>query len=286
MARGEDTGISSEIVLMMETNKIYNENCMDTMRRMPDGFVDLTVTSPTYDNLRDYKGYSFPFEEIAKELYRITKKGGILVWVVGDSVIDGSETLTAFKQALHFKEIGFNIHDTMIYSKTFLPQNGKRYNQSFEYMFVCSKGKPNTFNPIKRPYSEKTLQRRKTKYTFNKHRDVENDGREIKEFGLKNDGVTKENVWHYTVGNMQSSKDKIAFEHPAIFPEQLANDHIISWSNEGDLVYDCFMGSGTTAKMSILNNRNWIGSEISEEYVKIAEKRLRPHLMQVKLKLF
>jgi site-specific DNA-methyltransferase (adenine-specific) len=163
----------------------------------------------------------------------------------------------------------------MIYSKTFLPQNGKRYNQSFEYMFVFSKGIPKTFNPIKRPYSEKTLQRRKTKYTFNKHRGADNDGREIKEFGLKDDGVTKENVWHYTVGNMQSSKDKIAFQHPAIFPEQLANDHIISWSNEDDLIYDPFMGSGTTAKMAILNNRKYIGSEISEEYCKIAEQRLK-----------
>jgi len=259
----------------MEINKIYNENCLETMAKMPDNFVDLTITSPPYDNLRTYNGYCFDFENVAKELYRVTKEQGVIVWVVADSVIDGSESGNSFRQALYFKEQGFNLHDTMIYSKTFLPQNGKRYNQSFEYMFVFSKGIPKTFNPIKRPYSEKTLQRRKTKYTFNKHRGADNDGREIKEFGLKDDGVTKENVWHYTVGNMQSSKDKIAFQHPAIFPEKLANDHILSWSNENDLIYDPFMGSGTTAKMAILNNRKYIGSEISEEYCKIAETRIK-----------
>jgi len=260
---------------------LFNESNLDTMRRMPDNFIDLTVTSPPYDNLRAYKNMHdswtpLMWMTVIRELYRVTKEGGIVVWIIGDQVVNGSETLTAFKQALYLKDVGFNIHDTMIYSKTFLPQNGNRYNQSFEYMFVCSKGKPNTFNPIKRPYSEKTLQRRKTKYTFNKHRDVENDGREVKEFGLKSDGVTKENVWHYTVGNMQSSKDKIAFEHPAIFPEQLANDHIISWSNEGDIIYDPFAGSGTTGKMAILNKRKCIMSEISSEYCEIIKKRLEP----------
>ena len=102
----------------MEINKIYNENCLDTMARMPDRFVDLTVTSPPYDGLRDYKGYSFPFEKIAKELFRVTKDGGVVVWVVGDATIKGSETGTSFKQALYFKEIGFNVHDTMIYQKS------------------------------------------------------------------------------------------------------------------------------------------------------------------------
>lgn len=259
----------------MEINKIYNEDCLDTMAKMPDNFIDLTVTSPPYDNLRTYNGYSFDFENVAQELYRVTKEGGIVVWVVGDATIKGSETGTSFRQALYFKECGFNLHDTMIYSKTFLPQNGNRYNQTFEYMFILSKGKPKTFNPIKRPYSESTLQRRKTKYTFKKHRGTENNAREIKEFGIKSDGVTKENIWHYNVGNMQSSKDKIAFKHPAIFPEQLANDHILSWSNEKDLVYDPFMGSGTTAKMAIANQRNWIGSEISSEYCEIINERIK-----------
>ena len=131
---------------------LFNESNLDTMKRMPDNFIDLTVTSPPYDNLRKYKGYSFPFEEIAKELYRVTKKGGIVVWVVGDATMNGSESGTSFKQALYFMSIGFNLHDTMIYRKLNpIPLTHNRYEQAFEDMFVLSKGKPNTFNPIKIP---------------------------------------------------------------------------------------------------------------------------------------
>ena len=133
----------------MEVNKIYQENCLDTMARMPDGFVDLSITSPPYDNLRSYKGFEFPFEDIAKELYRVTKQGGVVVWVVGDATIKGSETGTSFKQALYFKEIGFNLHDTMIYRKSNRPPlNHSRYEQEFEYMFIFSKGKPKCVNLI------------------------------------------------------------------------------------------------------------------------------------------
>jgi site-specific DNA-methyltransferase (adenine-specific) len=240
----------------MEINKIYNENCLDTMAKMPDCFVDLTVTSPPYDNLRDYNGYTFDFEGIAKELYRITKEGGVVVWVVGDATIKGSETGTSFKQALYFIQLGFNLHDTMIYSKSgFKNPSNDRYHQTFEYMFVFSKGKPKTFNPIKD---------RKNKYV----------GVHGGEKSFRDEYGKRFNVWYYANGGNNTTKDAV-FKHPAIFPEQLANDHIISWSNEGDLVYDPFMGSGTTAKMSILNSRNWIGSEISEEYCKIIETRIK-----------
>ena len=254
----------------MKINKCYNENCLETMARMPDGFVDLTVTSPPYDNLRTYNGYSFDFEAVAKELYRVTKQGGVVVWVVGDATIKGSETGTSFKQALYFKEVGFNLHDTMIYAKNnvgmYDPRN-KRYKQSFEYMFIFSVGKVKTYNPIQdKPVKSKIISRphgRKIDGTFRKR---------------KSDIIAKPfqdrfNVWFYFTG-ATISKDKIAFQHPAIFPEQLAHDHIISWSNEGDLVYGPFMGSGTTAKMAVLNKRNWIGSEISEEYCKIIERRI------------
>ena len=105
----------------MELNKIYNEDCLVTMSRMPDNFIDLTVTSPPYDGLRDYNGYSFPFEDIAKELFRTTKEGGIVVWIVNDATINGSETLTSFKQAIYFNEVGFNVHDTMIWRRRTLP---------------------------------------------------------------------------------------------------------------------------------------------------------------------
>jgi len=255
----------------MEINKIYNENCLETMGKMPDNFIDLTVTSPPYDNLRDYKGYSFPFEEIAKELYRVTKEGGVVVWVVGDATIKGSETGTSFKQALYFKEIGFNLHDTMIYYKdSFQKPSHSRYWSCMEYMFVFSKGKPKAHNLIcdrknkqsGKKTSGKTV--RNADGTTSKRKDVL-----INEYGRRT------NVWTYKVGYMKSTSDKIAYQHSAIFPEQLANDHIISWSNEGDLVYDPFMGSGTTAKMAILNNRKYIGSEISEDYIKIIKTRIK-----------
>jgi len=252
----------------MEISKCYNENCFDTMARMPDGFVDLTVTSPPYDNLRAYKGYSFDFESVAKELFRITKDGGVVVWVVGDSTVKGSETGISFRQALFFKDMGFNLHDTMIYEKINpIPQNHNRYEQTFEYMFVFSKGKPNTFNPLKieTKNAGKVFDwgNRKTVLDADqcrRHKDT--DLREVAP--LK----TKGNIFRYTVGGGNTG-------HPAVFPEQLARDHIISWSNEGDLVYDPFMGSGTTAKIAIMWRRNWIGSEISEEYCDIISKRIK-----------
>lgn len=249
----------------MEINRIYNEDCLDTMARMPDNFVDLVVTSPPYDNLRDYKGYFFDFESIAKELYRVTKDGGVVVWVVGDATIRGSETGTSFRQALFFKEIGFNLYDTMIYRKiNYIPLTHRRYEQAFEYMFIFSKGKPKTFNPIMVECKSKGS--KTTGRTFYQKSDQNEPT-----VGHKNTRVReqkqKANVWDLTT-------NAGAKGHPAQFPERLAGDHIISWSNPGSLVYDPFMGSGTTAKMAILNGRNWIGSEISAEYCEIIRKRL------------
>ena len=256
---------------MIEINKNYNESNLETMAKMPDYFVDLTVTSPPYDGLRTYNGYSFPFEDIARELFRITKDGGVVVWIVGDATIKGSETLTSFRQALYFKEIGFNVHDTMIYRKLNpMPVKSIRYLPCFEYMFVFSKGRPKSVNLIR----EKTLATGKEKYTG-----TQQENGKFTDYGKKrNLERDRYNVWDVKVGSNQSTKDKIAFNHPAIFPEQLAQDHILSWSNEKDLIYDPFMGSGTTAKMSILNNRNWIGSEISSEYCNIIEERVKKAL--------
>ena len=252
----------------MEINKCYNENCLDTMAKMPDDFVDLTVTSPPYDNLRIYNGYSFDFEAVAKELYRVTKQSGVVVWVVGDATVKGSETGTSFKQALFFKECGFNLHDTMIYlKKDPTPLTHNRYEQQFEYMFVFSKGKPKTFNGFREP----------SKYA-GELRNNRNNKHEVSSAMRNRDGYTtiKETKLRTNVWLMAGAHTK--HNHPAIFPEKLANDHILSWSNEGDLVYDPFMGSGTTAKMAILNKRNWIGSEISKEYCEIAEKRINESL--------
>ena len=250
----------------MEINKCYNENCLDTMAKMPDNFIDLTVTSPPYDNLRNYNGYSFDFEKVAKELFRVTKQGGVVVWVVGDATIKGSETGTSFKQALHFKECGFNLHDTMIYTKqggNFTPKN--RYYQLFEYMFILSKSTPKTFNPI---------QVNRTGHPYHSVGTIKRGNKRHIEYDKTRTTRNADNVWIIAAHSKNASSDEIAYQHPAIFPERLANDHIISWSNEGDLIYDPFMGSGTTAKMAIINKRNWIGSEISEEYCKIIERRI------------
>jgi len=245
------------------------------MRTFPEGVIDLTVTSPPYDNLRTYKGYDFNFEEIAKELYRVTKQGGVVVWVAGDATIKGSETGTSFRQALYFKEIGFNLHDTMIYQKdAYLFPETNRYYPAFEYMFVFSKGKPKTVNliadkPNKR-YGEKvTGTERNPDGTLKPRAAVKNKtNRVIKKFGVRT------NVWQYSPGYNKSTKDKYAYKHPAIFPEQLAQDHILSWSNVGDLVFDPMCGSGTTCKMAKLNGRNYIGIDIAEEYVEMARRRV------------
>lgn len=266
---------------MIELNKIYNENNCETMKRIPDNFVDLTVTSPPYDNLRDYNGYSFDFERIALELYRITKEGGIVAWVVNDAMVDGSESLTSCKQKIYFREnCGFNIHDTMIYEK-----NGPaypdqtRYYQIFEYMFILSKGKPKTFNPIKdrknRWYGLK-FSKTRTRRGVNGELTVQDWYKdEGEQYG------TRFNIWKYNVGAGYSTSDKLAHEHPAIFPEKLAQDHIITWSNEQEIIYDPFMGSGTVAKMCIKTNRNYVGSEISKEYCTLAEKRLKPYKQEI-----
>lgn len=258
----------------MEINKIYNENCLDTMARMPDGFIDLVVTSPPYDNLRKYNGYSFDFEAIAKELFRVVKVGGVVVWVVADATVNGSETGTSFRQALYFMECGFRLHDTMIYQQAGTGAKGSNlaYWQSFEYMFILSKDTPKSVNRLKDVPNS----------AAGKKRSVSEKSKLV---GTRTDRVgvvsqemsVRPNVWYYAVGCNDAT------DHPAPFPEQLAKDHILSWSNEGDLVYDCFGGSGTTAKMAHEFKRNWILSEISSEYAALAQKRIDPYLNQLKL---
>lgn len=251
----------------MKTNINYNESNLDTMAKMPDNFIDLTVTSPPYDGLRDYNGYVFDFESVAKELYRVTKEGGVLVWNVNDSTVDGSETLTSFKQALYFKEIGFNVHDTMIYAKEQIAfPSSNRYHQAFEYMFVFSKGKPKTVNLIQDRLNVSFG--RKGKVNARKKNGSVKKG--------EKDVVIREYSERLNYWIIHNQERGIENEHPAVFPRKLAYDHIRTWTNEGDLVYDCFMGSGTTAVASISANRNWIGSEISEEYHKLIQKRLAP----------
>lgn len=262
----------------MELGKVYHENCIETLRRMPNDLLDMTITSPPYDDLRDYNGYHFPVEEIAALLFQKTKPGGVVVWVVGDRTLNGSETLTSFRHALTFQDAGFRVHDTMIYAKKNpIPSDcGKRYRQAFEYIFCFSKGQPKTFNAITEPTKSAGQKIAAFRITGKGRGNVplEDIGRKIKtERKLSN-------IFAYNVGT-SSSKDKIAFNHPAIFPEQLVEDQIVTWTNRGDLVYDCFMGSGTTAKVAQLLHRQWLGSEISDEYVRIAEERLSQYTEKV-----
>ena len=248
--------------------KILQSDCVEIMSKIPDNSIDLTVTSPPYDNLRTYNGYSFDFENTAKELYRITKDGGVVVWVVGDSTIKGSESGTSFKQALFFKEIGFNIHDTMIWNKgSFAFPSKNCYHQVFEYMFVFSKGKPKALNFIK---DRKNLYIGERGASGRKKDGTRNTGKS----NVRDEYGKRFNIWNYPIGGGHCTKDKIAYQHPAIFPEQLAEDHILSWSNEGDMIFDPFMGSGTTGKMAVINNRNFIGVDVSEEYCNISKERI------------
>jgi len=244
-------------------------DCLEVMKSLASQSIDLTVTSPPYDNLRTYNGYSFDFEGIAKQLYRVTKDGGVVVWVVGDATINGSETGTSFKQALYFKEIGFNLHDTMIYQKNsypFPPSN--RYYQQFEYMFVLSKGSPKTTNI----QTQKTIWKKDTK-EISTTRNSDGSVSSMK-YAKGKDERKMDNIWLINTGYMRTTKDKIAYKHPAIFPEELVNRHILSWSNDGDTVLDCFLGSGTTGKVAKQLNRGFIGIEISKEYFEIAKGRI------------
>ena len=260
--------------MKLELNKIYNMDCVQGMKLLDDCSVDLTVTSPPYDNLRNYNEFTWDFENIAKELFRITKDGGVVVWIVSDATIKGSETGSSFKQALFFMECGFNLHDTMIFAKQNpIPQTHKRYEQAFEYMFIFSKGKPKTFNPILEVCKGAGQKRnRKNASEMDKKQCM----RVREEETITNAFKRSTNIFYYNVGGGKTG-------HPAPFPEQLAQDHIITWSNPGDIVFDPFLGSGTTAKMAVLNDRHYIGFEISKEYCDIAEKRIKNHFVQERI---
>ena len=250
-------------------------SCQTEMAKLPKESVNLTVTSPPYDNIRDYKGYCFEesdFKEIVKQLYRVTKKGGVVVWVVGDATMKGSETGTSFRQALGFIAGGFKLHDTMIYEKntsSFPAQRkGKRYTQIFEYMFVFCKGKIKTGNLI---CDKPNKWAGHTNWGKNTHRGKNGELVKTKDIKPVPDFSPRNNIWRYNVGKGFNSSDKDSHKHPAIFPEKLAEDHILTWSNEGDVVLDPFMGSGTTCKMAKKNGRKYIGIDMSEEYCALAK---------------
>lgn len=256
-------------------NRFHRGDNVKIMKKMPDNSVDLVITSPPYDDLRDYENkidwnYN-TFKKVAKQLYRIIKEGGVVVWVIGDKTENGNKSLTSFKHALYFQEIGFNVYDVIIYEKSGSgPPHPKRYFNSYEYMFILCKGKPKTVNLLRdkknscggmTTFAEIT-RREKDGTLTNKGKKI------INEYGVRT------NIWRYNNGKGFSSKDKIAYEHPAIFPEKLVEDHILSWSSPGDIVLDPFGGSGTTAKVSLEQNRKWIYIEKVKKYYDVAKTRI------------
>lgn len=259
--------------MSLDLNKIYNIDCIEGLKKIKTETIDLTVTSPPYDNLRNYqkdistKWNQEVWENVFDELWRVTKKGGVVVWIVGDATINGSETGSSFKQALYAKEIGFNLHDTMIYEKqTPIPQfKSHRYTSSFEYMFVFSKGKPLKGNILTEP--TKSAGRVDKNYRGQVDKNDNYVGQKIKV--IKKEKIRK-NIWCYS----QNNDIDHTVKHTAQFPETLVKDHILSWSNENDIILDPFMGSGTTGKIAKLLNRKFIGFEINENYCEIAINRI------------
>ena len=251
--------------------KLYNGDCVEVMKKLSNDSIDMSITSPPYDNLRNYKGNtSFDISSITKELFRITKEGGVVVWVVADATINKSETGSSFNQAINFMSVGFKLHDTMIFAKNNpIPQiYRKRYNNEFEYMFVFSKEYVKTHNAIKVPTIHGGLKLKNTTY---KNYSKNEQSREKKAKPVKNEKI-KGNIWYYTVG--VNKVDKQSKFHPAPFPYKLAEDHIISWTNEGDTVLDPMMGSGSVGLACKKNNRKFIGIEIEKEYFDLAKERI------------
>lgn len=243
---------------------------VEVLSGLPDACIDLTVTSPPYDDLRIYGGHSWDFEATAAQLLRVTKPGGVLVWVVADKTVDGSESGTSMEQALHFKRIGWRLHDTMIWNKYLPGLYGKRYTHAWEYMFVLAKGEPKAWNPILR---RNTTSGQRGATCRNK------DGAQLtgRTYVEKDSESIEENVWRIPVGGGRTSTD--GSRHPAAFPETLASRHVVSWSNVGDVVLDPFAGSGTTIKAAHELNRRYLGIEINPDYVEIIKKRLEQGAM-------
>ncbi|MCY3787825.1 MAG: site-specific DNA-methyltransferase [Gemmatimonadetes bacterium] len=245
---------------------IHTAECATFMEKMEEKSVNLVVTSPPYDDLRDYKGFTFDCEAVATGLYRVVKDGGVVVWVVGDR-INGGRTLTSFEHAFAFRKAGFTVYDVMIFKKRNTPFMRKRaYINCYEFMFVFSKGTPTTFNPLRSP----SVRSGPAQVPYLKGA----DGINRKKIGSLSEHKVRTNIWSYAVGKNGTTSDMYAFKHPAMFPENLARDHILSWSNRGDLVFDPMCGAGTTCKMAKATGRRWLGVDVSREYTSIAERRV------------
>jgi len=273
--KGIGDGVKDNDIELPLDQIICGDNC-DVLGTFPRDCIDLVVTSPPYDDLRTYGGHDWDFYGVAWQLKRVLKPGGVIVWVVNDQTKDGSETGTSADQAKHFRRIGLRQHDTMVYYKNGMSfPESNRYYPVWEYMYVFSKGQPKTANLI----ADRKTAHAGAKKTSRMERQPDGSiRRPDREFEVSKYSI-RYNIWTIDAGYMKTTKDVNAYDHPAIFPESLARDHILSWSNEGDIVLDPFIGSGTTAKMAKLNGRRFIGIEVNPEYCEIAEKRLAQNVL-------
>lgn len=268
---------------MLDINTTHLMNCIDGMQQMEAESVDLVVTSPPYDDLRSYNDSSKwdhnVFKQVADELSRVLKPGGVIMWNVNDATVKGSETGSSFRQCLYFMDAhGLRLHDTMIYEKTGTAfasgPNSVRYTQIFEYCFILSKGKPKTINLIQDKKNKwagyTSFGNAKTRKKDGTMHDPGRKSNEIREWGVRT------NIWKIKNSGGFGQSSKASYKHPATMPEELARGHILSWSNENDLILDPFMGAGTTAQVALEENRNFIGFEIDDTYHQMCIDRITP----------
>ena len=250
--------------------KLYQGDCLEVMKNIPKNSVDCIITSPPYDDLRDYNS-TINYETLIHLFYNALNNGGIVVWNVDDRISTGSKTLSSFKQALLFKEIGFNVNDIIIWKKTNpIPQlKRSHYQHSYEFMFVFSKGFPKTFNPILVNCSCAGKQLSSGKVAS------KNKKRKSKSITVNEQKIASD-IWEFPICHNDTN-------HPAVFPLELPLLHIKSWTNENDTVLDPFMGSGTTGIACKMLNRNFIGIELDENYFKTAKERIERYSVNKKL---
>ena len=252
----------------------------DIKREIGEGAVDLIVTSPPYDGVRQYGGHRFRFNEVADICGFVLAPGGVLVWIVNDSIDrEGSETMTSFKMALTFRErVGLRLNDTMIYHKVHLGNpTVVRYPQSFEYMFVFSNGAPKTVNLLR---DQKSIHGGRKTRNSGTGRKKDGAPHQYDKPRIRPEYHLRSNVWTYYVGGGHTAPDfPRAFEHPALMHLQLATEHILSWSNPGDLVFDPLAGSGTTLRAAKNLGRRAVGIEVHKPYVDLMVERMGQEVM-------
>ena len=257
--------------------ELVNGDCAAVLPGLPP--ADLILTSPPYDGMREYGGYNgaFDFGAIAAACVANLAPGGVLVWVVGDQIIDGGESGTSFRQALGFKALGLTLHQTLFFEAAhYRPIDKSRALRGVQYMFVFAKGSPMVANiPIDRP-NVKAGMRVTRSYapgkSLNGSRNPASDRvKRIADFGRRGP------IWRYAT---ECGSD---MGHPAAFPYALASDHIVCWTNPGDLVIDPMVGSGTTLRAAADLGRRAIGIEINPEYCDLIRRRLAQSVLPMEV---